>query len=81
MFPARLVTSPMPGPKLTPEMARNIEIWPVDRLVPYDRNSRWISNRFPCRCGRTLRESALKRGWTVAEGCKEVGSGAVARDA
>ena len=28
---------------------------------------------------RALRESALKRGWTVAEECKEVGSGAVAR--
>jgi 16S rRNA G966 N2-methylase RsmD len=30
----------MPEPKLTPAMARNIEIWPIDRLVPYDRNSR-----------------------------------------
>jgi DNA modification methylase len=30
----------MTDPKLTPHMARNIEIWPVSRLVPYDRNSR-----------------------------------------
>ena len=30
----------MPEPKLTPAMARNIELWPVSRLVPYDRNSR-----------------------------------------
>ena len=28
---------------------------------------------------RALREYALKRGWTVVEECKEVGSGAVAR--
>ena len=30
----------MTDPKLTPHMARNIEIWPISRLVPYDRNSR-----------------------------------------
>lgn len=30
----------MTDPKLTPHMARNIELWPVARLVPYDRNSR-----------------------------------------
>lgn len=30
----------MTDPKLTPAMARNIELWPVSRLVPYDRNSR-----------------------------------------
>jgi DNA invertase Pin-like site-specific DNA recombinase len=30
---------------------------------------------------RALREYAATRGWTVAEECKEVGSGAGARDA
>ena len=30
----------MTDPKLTPHMARNIELWPISRLVPYDRNSR-----------------------------------------
>lgn len=30
----------MNEPNLTPEMARRIEIWPVSRLIPYDRNSR-----------------------------------------
>lgn len=38
----------------------------------------WISGRCP-RSWRALREYTAKRGWTVVEECKEVGSGAAAR--
>src|ERR1041384_1879254 len=31
--------APLP-PTITPAMARRIEIWPVERLVPYARNAR-----------------------------------------
>jgi ParB-like chromosome segregation protein Spo0J len=31
-------------PKITPAMARRIEIWPLDRLVPYARNARTHSD-------------------------------------
>ncbi len=34
----------MTSPTITPAMARRIEVWPVERLVPYARNARTHSD-------------------------------------
>src|SRR5215471_2796283 len=55
MSSAPQMTVQQPGP-ITPALARRIEIWPVDRLVPYARNPRTHSPEQVAQIAASIKE-------------------------
>jgi ParB-like chromosome segregation protein Spo0J len=45
-----------PPPKLTPALAKRIEHWPIERLIPYGRNARTHSDEQIAQIAASIRE-------------------------